>query len=64
MLFLPPVQCLGLFMYFVAAVVIGQRRRILDDCMDSDDVLRAFQQVGIQILNWAPSSSQGGLAPS
>mmetsp|Transcript_35293 Transcript_35293/g.89328 ORF Transcript_35293/g.89328 Transcript_35293/m.89328 type:complete len:648 (-) Transcript_35293:539-2482(-) len=42
----PPGQPqLGLFMHFVAAVVIAQRRRILDDCTDSGDVMRAFQQV-------------------
>lgn len=38
----PPLE---LFLYFVAAVVTAQRRRILDDCTDADDVMRAFQQV-------------------
>eukprot|EP00798_Chlamydomonas_sp_ICE-L_P013603 gene13603-19476_t len=31
-----------IFSYFVAAVVISQRRRILDHCHDSDDVLTLF----------------------
>lgn len=32
-----------LLLFFVAAVVTGQRRRILDECRESDDVLRLFQ---------------------
>jgi hypothetical protein len=40
---LPPHQ--QLFMYVIAAVVIMQKRKVLDDCQDTDDVLRTFQQV-------------------
>jgi hypothetical protein len=32
-------------MYLVAAVVISQKRRLLDECQDSDDVLRLFQSL-------------------
>ncbi|KAF6259021.1 hypothetical protein COO60DRAFT_1515818 [Scenedesmus sp. NREL 46B-D3] len=32
-----------LFMWFVAAVVISQRRAVLAHCCDADDVLRLFQ---------------------
>ena len=37
-----------LFLYFLAAVVHMQRRRILDDCFDSDDVSRIFFQAPIK----------------
>jgi hypothetical protein len=40
---LPPHQ--QLFMYVIVAVVIMQKRKVLDDCQDTDDVLRTFQQV-------------------
>ena len=38
----PPYQ--DLFMYFVAAVVVTQRRAVLEACHDCDDVLKLFQQ--------------------
>mmetsp|Transcript_34620 Transcript_34620/g.76939 ORF Transcript_34620/g.76939 Transcript_34620/m.76939 type:complete len:217 (+) Transcript_34620:3-653(+) len=44
-------QKLDLFMYFVAAVVISQRRRILDDCHDSDDVMRHFQSLKLDVAD-------------
>jgi hypothetical protein len=31
-----------LFVYFVAAVVVGARRRVLDECTDQDDAMRLF----------------------
>jgi hypothetical protein len=36
---------LGLFLYIVAAVVVSQRRALMDYCTDSDDVLKHFQSV-------------------
>lgn len=36
-----------LFMHFVAAVIIAQRRRILDECHDHDEVLRLFTKHSI-----------------
>lgn len=38
-----------LFLYFVAAVVWANRRRVLDECSDSDDVLRLFHNVKINV---------------
>lgn len=41
----------GLFMYFVAAVVVGQRRRVLESCHDRDDVLQLFQSLkGVDVV--------------
>lgn len=36
------VRGAGLFTCFVAAVIMSQRRQILDHCYDADDVLRLF----------------------
>lgn len=41
-----------LFVYFLAAVVHQQRRRILDDCFDSDDVSRIFFQAPLKLNLW------------
>ncbi|GBF97782.1 hypothetical protein Rsub_10207 [Raphidocelis subcapitata] len=32
----------GFFVHFVAAVVVGARRRVLDECRDADDAMRLF----------------------
>jgi hypothetical protein len=34
-----------LFVHFVAAVAIGMRRRVLDECADPDDAMRLFHSV-------------------
>jgi hypothetical protein len=34
-----------LFTCFVAAVVLSQKRRILEDCRDADDLMRLFHSL-------------------
>jgi len=34
--------CADMFVHFVAAVVVGARRRVLDECTDQDDAMRLF----------------------
>lgn len=38
-----------LFIYFIAAVVMSQRRRVLDDCHDNDDVLKHFNKATVNV---------------
>eukprot|EP00200_Dunaliella_tertiolecta_P012954 CAMPEP_0202391902 /NCGR_PEP_ID=MMETSP1127-20130417/92085_1 /ASSEMBLY_ACC=CAM_ASM_000462 /TAXON_ID=3047 /ORGANISM="Dunaliella tertiolecta, Strain CCMP1320" /LENGTH=1088 /DNA_ID=CAMNT_0048994367 /DNA_START=117 /DNA_END=3383 /DNA_ORIENTATION=+ len=36
----------GLFIYFVAAVVLSQRKRLMEECWDADDVMRLYHGLG------------------
>jgi hypothetical protein len=40
-------QAPGLLLCFVAAAVVAQRRKVLDDCRDCDDVLRLYSTTRI-----------------
>eukprot|EP00877_Chromochloris_zofingiensis_P001190 jgi/Chrzof1/11071/Cz05g22120.t1 len=54
-----PPESTDLFIYFIAAVVISQRRRVLDECHDPDDVLRLFYTIkGIEFWECTQKAHQ------
>ncbi len=53
-----PGQAPDLFLCFVAAVVMSQRRKVLDDCTETDDVLRLFHSVRVDFWDTIEKAKQ------